>query len=128
MHFLFNLIALRDFGLMTESRVGPPKYLAMVLVIAALSNYAQFRTTGGGFGGMSGVVYGLFGYVWVLGKLDPDSGVGIHPTNATYMLGWFVLCLVGIIPNVANSAHLVGLVIGAAMGASGPILKTLMRK
>lgn len=124
-HFLFNLLALRDFGLMTEYRLGPPKFFAMVIVIAVLSNFAQFEMTGGRFGGMSGVNYGLFGYVWVRGKLDPESGVGVDPTNVTYMLGWFVLCFVGIIPNVANGAHLVGLAIGAAMGASGPVLKKI---
>jgi len=36
---------------------------SLVLAIAALSNLAQYRLGGPGFGGMSGVVYGLLGYV-----------------------------------------------------------------
>ena len=32
------------------------------------------------------------------------------------MIGWFVLCLVGIIPHVANACHAVGLLVGMAWG------------
>ena len=125
LHFLFNLIALRDLGLLVEYRLGTPKFSGMVLVIAVLSNAAQFAMSGTGFGGMSGVNYGLFGYIWVRSRLDPESGFGLNSTTITYMLGWYVLCFVGLVPNVANWAHAGGLMVGAAMGASKPLLKHL---
>jgi len=68
------------------------------------------------FGGMSGVVYGLLGYVWIRGKLDPSSGYSLPRWIIVMMMGWFLLCVVGAVPNIANTAHGVGLLVGAAWG------------
>ncbi len=126
-HFLFNIMALRDLGLLVESRIGTIKFIALVLVIAVVSNYAQFAMGHGIFGGMSGVVYGLFGYAWIRGRLEPSSGLSIPQTAVTYMIGWFFLCIF-LIPNVANWAHAGGLVAGAALGAFTPALNALRRR
>jgi GlpG protein len=75
------------------------------------------------FGGMSGVNYGLFGYAWVRGRLDPGSSIWVAPNIALYMIGWFVICL--FMTNVANGAHAGGLIAGAAMGASKPVWRSL---
>ena len=128
LHFLFNLLCLWDFGLQVEYRLGTPKYFGMVLVIAILSNFAQFEMVDGVFGGMSGVNYGLFGYVWVRGRLEPDSGFWVSQRTVTMMLGWHVLCMIGIVPNIANWAHAGGLIAGVAMGASKPLLNRWIRR
>jgi GlpG protein len=65
---------------------------------------------------MSGVVYGLIGYIWMRGKFDPASGLFLHSTTVTMAVVWFLLCLVGIIPHVANAAHGVGFAVGLAWG------------
>jgi GlpG protein len=65
---------------------------------------------------MSGVVYGLLGYVWIRGKFDPASGLYLHPYNVIMMLVWFFACLLHLIPNIANTTHAVGLGIGIAWG------------
>jgi membrane associated rhomboid family serine protease len=44
------------------------------------------------------------------------------------MVGWFVLCAVGVIPNVANWAHGVGLGVGAFLGALPYIGQQLRQK
>lgn len=123
MHFLFNLIYLRDFGLLTEDRLGTPRFLGLVAITAILSNFAQFAMVGPMFGGMSGVNYGLFGFAWVRSRLDPNSGFWVHPNTVVIMLGWHVLCMLGVIPNVANWAHGVGLTVGVVLGASRPLLR-----
>jgi len=115
-HILFNLLWLRDLGGMIESRLGTGVLATLVLAIAVASNLGQYYMEGPRFGGMSGVVYGLLGYVWMRGKFDPVSGLFLHPTTVVIMLAWFFLCLVGVIPNVANTAHAVGLAIGVAWG------------
>ena len=125
LHFLFNLLMLRDLGLMIEYRMGSLKFVGMVLVIAAASNSAQFAFYDGPFGGMSGVNYGLFGFIWIRNRLAPEDGYSIHPSSVTYMMGRYVLCMIGIIPHVANGAHTGGLVIGAAMGAWTPMWRAL---
>jgi hypothetical protein len=67
---------------------------------------------------MSGVVYGLFGFVVVHSKLSPTSTLSLHPQSVRFMLIWLVLCFTGIIGPIANWAHTFGLLSGAAIGAA----------
>ena len=116
-HILFNMWALRDFGSMIEARQSSLHLAILVAVFAVCSNFGQvYFSHAPNFGGMSGVIYGLLGYVWIRGKFDPGSGLFLHPTNVTMMIVWFFACLFRFIPNVANWAHGVGLVMGMAWG------------
>ncbi len=56
------------------------------------------------FGGMSGVIYGLFGYVWLRGKFDPASGLFIDRQNLTLALVWMVAGFAGWAGPVAKYA------------------------
>ena len=115
-HILFNMLWLKDLGSLIEIRHGKWKYGFMVLVISGLSNLGQFWMSGPIFGGMSGVVYGLLGYIWARGKFDPSSGFHLDRLIVLMMGGWFILCLIGVIPGIANTAHGVGLGTGLAWG------------
>jgi GlpG protein len=144
MHLLFNVLWLRDLGGMIELRQGTARLALLVLVLGVGSNAVQYfagplllqlanaggppaaaqllslvgNALGGGpdFYGMSGVNYGLFGYLWLRGRFDPGSGLFLHPQTVSMMLIWFVLCFTPIFSNIANGAHLGGLVIGTAWG------------
>jgi GlpG protein len=116
MHIFFNMLWLRDLGSMIEGRKGRLTLLSLVLVIAAVSNVAQYLGAGPNFGGMSGVVYGLFGYTWMQGRFNPSSNLTLEPQTVIMMILWFVLCVVGVIPNVANLTHAAGLAAGVAWG------------
>ncbi len=116
MHIIFNMMWLRDLGSMIEARQSSWRLAVLVLAVAACSNLAQFLMAGPVFGGMSGVVYGLLGYIWMRGKFDPGSGLYLHPTTVTMMIIWFFLCFTPIIPHVANGVHAAGLVMGIAWG------------
>ena len=125
-HLLLNMYALLVLGAMIEARQSTWRLGALVLVIAALSNLGQYLLGGApNFGGISGVVYGLCGYIWMKGKFDPASGLFLHPQIVTMMLLWFFICLARIIPHIANTAHAVGLGLGVAWGflASIPALR-----
>jgi GlpG protein len=125
LHILFNLLWLRDLGSMIEARQNTGRLAVLVLVLAAGSNLAQFLATGyAGFGGMSGVVYGLFGYVWIKGKFDPGSGLFMQPVNVAIMMVWFFLCFTGLLGPIANGAHTAGLVMGAAWGYLASLRKS----
>jgi len=128
LHILFNMFWLYDLGTMIERRIGSLRYALMILLIAIPSNYAQFAMTGPAFGGMSGVVFGLFGYAWVRGRLEPTSGLYLRPDIAFWMMAWFALCLTPAIPNVANWAHGVGLGLGAALGYLEHLFKSMRQK
>lgn len=129
MHLLFNMLWLKDLGSMIEARRGTGTLLLMVVVIAIGSNLGQYRVSGPDFGGMSGVIYGLFGYIWMRGKFDPASGLRLHPTTVIMMVGWFILCVLNlpIMPNIANTAHGVGLAMGMVWGAGPPLAKKLLQ-
>lgn len=117
LHILFNMLWLRDLGSMIEARQSSLVLLALVMVSAAISNVAEFYIGHtAAFGGMSGVVYALLGYIWLRGKFDPGSGLYLHPSTVTMMIVWFVVCLTGLLGPIANTAHAAGLVIGAGWG------------
>jgi GlpG protein len=131
-HLIFNMLAMLDLGSMVEARKGSGRLAILVLVLAVVSNLAQyfveipqlnlstwtfhFRGPMPNFGGISGVAFGLLGYIWMKSRFDPASGFFLHRQAVTMMLVWFVICLVGIIPGIANSAHAAGLVLGVIWG------------
>ena len=115
-HLLFNMFWLRDLGFIIEQQKGSWWVAILVFVIGIPSNLAQYMMAGPWFGGMSGVVYGLFGYVWMKGKYSPHEGMALHPHTVFYMVAWFALCFTGWVGSIANTAHAVGLLIGMAFG------------
>lgn len=116
MHILFNMMWLVQFGRFIETRFGPYKLLALILFIAIGSNLAQYLWKSPYFGGMSGVNYGLFGFLWMKGKFGRAEGWQLAPQVVQLMLVWMVLCYTGLLGPVANAAHTVGLLLGAACG------------
>jgi GlpG protein len=106
-------------GRQVEFVRGPVKLGLMILVLAVVSNLAQATAQGPFFGGMSGVVYGIFGYIWMQQRLRPDSGFHLEPSTVVILLVWFFLCWFGVIQNVANYAHGGGLAAGMLIGVAG---------
>lgn len=116
MHLFFNMLCLLDFGTMIERARGTRLLALLVMGIAIPSNLAQYFMSGPAFFGMSGVVYGLIGYIWMCGKFDPNSGLFLHQTTVTMAVIWYFLCLGGLVGNIANTVHTVGFAVGLAWG------------
>jgi GlpG protein len=116
-HLLFNLWTFWDLGRAIEWRRGSGTLLGLILGLGVISNLGQYLYTGPHFGGLSGAIYGLLGYVWMLGKFRPSAGLALHPQMVVMMLVWFVICLSGALRvPVANTAHGVGLLAGMGWG------------
>lgn len=116
-HLLFNMLWLNQLGGQVEARKGPLKYIAMIIALAVFSNLFQvYGSKYPFFGGMSGVVYGLFGYVWMKSRFDPDERFYIDPGTVVMMLAWFAVCFLPSMNGVANGGHAGGLLLGIAMG------------
>jgi GlpG protein len=135
LHIVFNCLWLWDLGVRVERVMGSLDMLLLFLVIALVSNTAQFVFGGPGiFGGMSGVVYGLLGFSWAGAYCQPAWL--IKPPNAVmlFMVGWLVLCVLGVVGvlgfgAVANAAHVAGLVVGVCLGvAFGLLSRTYANK
>lgn len=116
-HIVFDMWCLIIFGSMVERYCGTWRFLLMVVFIGVTSNLAQYASHGPNFGGMSGVVYGLFGYILMKSRYEPESGLYVSATSVYLMLGWLVLCGSGAVGHVANSAHIMGLAVGLVLGS-----------
>jgi len=115
-HLLFNLLWLRDLGGILEAKIGTLRYAAVVGLVALLSNLAQYVAGGPLFGGMSGVVYGVFGYLWVRNRMDFRFGVLISPLASGMLMVMLALGVFGLLGPTANAAHFGGLAVGAGLG------------
>lgn len=117
LHIFFNGWWIKDLGAIFERVFSSLKLLSFTLVVAALSNAGEFfigKTPL--FGGLSGLLYGLFGYLWIRGAFDPYFPVRLRRSVVVMLLVWFVVCAVGVIPNIANWAHGIGLLVGVIWG------------
>lgn len=125
MHLVFNMTMLFSFGGILENRRGTVWFGTVALVLAVVSNAVQAlvpQEYGGSpfFGGMSGVLYGLFGYLWIRNQFDPLPGVRLPQSSIVIMMVWFFLGAFNVLQNwfgisVANWAHGAGLVAGMAI-------------
>lgn len=128
LHLMFNMFWLRDLGAMIETRRGTLFTILLVITVAIASNLGQYYWKGPQFGGMSGVVYGLFGYVWIKGRVDPMSGIGIRQETAAFMLIWLVACMTGFLGSIANTAHVVGLAVGVVFAYAPYLVRRVTRR
>jgi GlpG protein len=123
-HILFNMVMFYYLGAQLERLQGPLRLGVIVVLVAVVSNVAQAAFEGPAFGGMSGVVYGLLGYVWMKASYEPHYGYALEPLLFVLALAWFFMCLFNAFEdtNVANYAHAGGLVAGIVVGIA-PVLR-----
>lgn len=120
LHIVFNMMWLKDLGTIFERFHSTWLLALLVLVSAVFSNTLQYVMVGPYFVGMSGVVYALFGYLWLRGKLDPWAGYRLPRQLVVWMMVWFAFGWLGNF-GVANWAHAGGLIVGALLGWLGSL-------
>ena len=117
-HLVFNLYWLVVFGRRVEEVFGSVLTTMWLAVFAVGSQAADYALAQGGVG-LSGVGYGLFGFLWVLGKRDARFADSVNAQTAQLFVLWFFLCL-GLtyadIWHVANVAHAAGAGLGSLAG------------
>lgn len=122
LHLVFNCLWLGLLGSRIETQEGAIHFLLIVLIGGVASNMAQYYWSSTVyFGGMSGVIYALLGYLWVKHKIAPQHYAPLPKGLMGFMVGWLVLCMTGVLEvalgiGVANAAHLSGLVSGLFIG------------
>jgi GlpG protein len=122
-HIAFNGLWLWEFGRRIETLTGSFHFLMLMLVIGLISNYCQYLWDGPSlFGGMSGVLYGLLGYIWIRNLIAPSPSLRLPKGIIGFMLIWLAVCMSGAITflfgaGIANAAHVSGLLAGMALGA-----------
>ena len=112
-HLVFNLIWVWYLLGPLELKLGRIVAISLTLIVLLLSNLTQFLIVDAHFGGMSGLVYGLFGFYWICGLLKPKWGLQISPALVGFMLIWLLIGFFDLLwISMANWAHLAGLVAG----------------
>ncbi|UJF19292.1 rhomboid family intramembrane serine protease GlpG [Vibrio sp. SS-MA-C1-2] len=113
MHIVFNGLWWWFLGGKIEQQLGSSKLIQLFLLSSLISGFAQYWISGVNFGGLSGVVYALMGYMWLLGKRAPERGIFLPNAYAGFMLFWLVFGFMQPLDySFANMAHLGGLVTG----------------
>lgn len=116
LHIVFNTMWWWQLGGSIEKQLGKTCLLNVLLISAIVSNLGQYMVTGANFGGLSGVVYALVGFVWWFGYLAPEQGLSLAKPIVAFLLFWLVLGFVDLLPvNLANTAHLLGLISGCLL-------------
>ncbi|MDZ5602236.1 rhomboid family intramembrane serine protease [Pseudomonas sp. RP23018S] len=125
LHLAMNSLWYWELGRRIEARQGPWVLLGLTLLFSLVSNLAQHFTSGPGvFGGLSGVLYGLLGHLWLYQRLAPSRLFELPRGVLVMMLVWLVVCLTGVVGQlgmgqIANAAHVGGLLIGCLTGLLG---------
>jgi GlpG protein len=131
-HLMFNAFWLHDLGGPTERFQGSFRYLGFVVWSAAVSNTAQFVFAHSPtFGGLSGFVYALVGYLWARGRADPQSGIYLPGRFVVFFIVWMALGFSNLFDNflgpMANYCHLGGFVAGVVYGYIAALLARRQR-
>ncbi|MFJ2690893.1 rhomboid family intramembrane serine protease [Pseudomonas sp. NPDC087336] len=125
LHLAMNGMWYWELGRRIESRQGSVNLIGLTLLFSLVSNYAQFVFSGPTlFGGLSGVLYGLLGHCWIFQVLSPNSAYRLPRGVLAMMLIWLLLCLSGLVSmigfgEIANAAHVGGLLVGCLTGLLG---------
>lgn len=128
LHLAFNMLWLWEFGRRIEAVQPSWSLMLLVTVVALCSNTAQFLYGGTiYFGGMSGVVYGLFGYIWMWQVIDPAKKLSLPGALVFFLLLSLIVMTAMNIDFIADEAHIGGLATGMACGIAVAMFSRLRR-
>lgn len=127
LHAAFNIYWLLIFGRVLEPFFGSLRYLLVLVLLAFTSMVPSFLVSNFDVAlneqirivGLSGIVYGLFGIVWMGRQTRQDMAAVCTEETVPLFIAWFFLCIIltyAKIMNVANVAHGLGLIVGALIG------------
>jgi GlpG protein len=127
LHLVFNGLWWLDLGKRIE-RESKLVLVSLLVVTSLAANVAQAWQETSLFGGMSGVIYGLLGYIWVMDQYNVPR-YHLPQSILIFMLLWLLLGLSGLFlylgfGNIANMAHIGGLIAGVVWG----FLHTYLRR
>ncbi len=119
LHIFFNMSWIKVIGSSLEETVGHVRYAVFYIAAAMISSLAQVIFSGETGIGASGVVYAIFGFMWLARGRYPQFRQLLDGRTINYFIGWlffcFILTYMNILP-IGNAAHVSGLLFGAAIG------------
>jgi len=128
LHLAMNSLWYWELGRRIELLQGRINLIGLTLLFSLVSNAVQYLAGGPSlFGGLSGVLYGLLGHCWLYQWLAPNPIYRLPRGVLVMMLVWLALCLSGLVGmlgfgEIANGAHVGGLLVGCLSGLLGGLL------
>jgi len=130
LHIFFNILWFIILGNQIEFRIGSLRYLGMILILAAVTNTAQYLVSGPFFMGLSGVVCGMAAFIWARQQVAPWEGYLLNRLTLLFLgifivgmfalqIFFFFLQIFGsfeVTIGIANTAHIMGGVMGYLLG------------
>ena len=123
LHLAMNMLWYWEIGRRIEHQQGQVFLILLTLIAALVSNASQFVFSEASlFGGLSGVLYAVLGHCWIYQRIHPKFNYALPKGVVAMMLIWLLLCLSGVVTalgfgQIANAAHVSGLVLGCVSGA-----------
>ena len=117
-HLVANMYWMWVLGARLEQAIGAWRYLIFVLVAAVISSTCQLAVSDTTGIGMSGVVYAVFGFMWLTRHQYPRFREILHTGNIQLLLAWLMICVIITRLNflsVGNAAHISGWIFGMAV-------------
>jgi membrane associated rhomboid family serine protease len=117
-HIVFNLMAFSVLGRLLETLYGSFRYAVLLIVLAWVASAAQIDVEHNVGIGLSGVIYGIFGFMIGASPNNPFLWWFVKK-NAPMLIGWAVLCVVLTqmhVLAIGNGAHFGGLIYGIIYG------------
>ena len=117
---LFDLLWWMDLGRILEARIGSRRFCVFFLGLAAATTVAHYLAMPQGGGGTTvgllGIIYGLFGYIWLRNRLDATFGISLPPVTAALLLAFLALGAFGMMDPATTFSVIAGLLLGALWG------------
>jgi rhomboid protease GluP len=120
-HVAFNVYWLWILGSRLERAIGSLPYLGFFVVSAFVSSSFQLAVSGDTGIGASGAVYAIFGFMWLTRHRYAQFNKALDVRTIQIFVIWLVGCVIAThlkVWEVANSAHISGLLFGAAAAGS----------
>ncbi|WP_425640889.1 rhomboid family intramembrane serine protease [Marinomonas gallaica] len=133
-HLIFNALWVWEVGRKIERLMGSFVWLIFAVFVMIASNVGQYLINGYPlFGGLSGLVYGLVGFAWVMPVLIHGWPVIISKPLMAFFIVWLLIGYTDVLSvfglgSVANEAHLLGLVSGLAFAGFYSVIWKLFKK
>lgn len=129
-HLFFNMIWLIVLGRQIEDKIGPFRYLTLILVAGVISNIAQYLMSGPSFIGFSGVICAFIGFVYARQQIAPWEGYQLQRSTFLFILIFVfgiaaiqffaflleILAFTNYSPPIASTAHITGGIAGYILG------------
>ena len=117
LHLVFNMVWMWYFGKQLEQTLPAWLFLSTIILISFTGNTVQYLVSGyNNFGGMSGVIYGLLGFSWIVSKFQIKKNMIITNSLFLFFIVSLVLMEVFASSKIATAAHVSGLVSGLIVG------------